>query len=58
MRHLLLAYPDDPQAAAIEDEFLFGPDILAAPVLDEGQTERAVYLPKGRWVDLWRSAAL
>ena len=56
MRHLLLAYPDDPQAAAVEDQFLFGPDILAAPVVDEGQTERPAYLPKGRWVDLWRSA--
>ncbi|MDQ3729745.1 MAG: hypothetical protein M3355_09155, partial [Actinomycetota bacterium] len=57
MRHLLLAYPKDADAAATEDEFLFGPDILAAPVVDEGQTERSVYLPKGSWVDFWRSAA-
>ena len=57
MRHLLLEYPGDPDAAAVEDQFLFGPDILAAPVVDEGQTERDVYLPEGRWVDLWRSAS-
>ena len=57
MRHLILRYPDDAQAAGAEDEFLFGPDILAAPVVAEGATERDVYLPEGRWVDLWRSAA-
>jgi hypothetical protein len=57
MRHLILRYPDDPQAAGAEDEYLFGPDILAAPVIAEGATDRDVYLPEGRWVDLWRSAA-
>jgi alpha-glucosidase (family GH31 glycosyl hydrolase) len=56
MRHLILRYPADTQAAAREDEFLFGPDLLAAPVVEEGATERDVYLPRGRWVDLWRSA--
>ena len=56
MRHLILEYPGDEDAAETEDEFLFGPDILAAPVVDEGHTERNVYLPRGRWVDLWRSA--
>ena len=42
----------------VEDAFLFGPDLLAAPVLDAGARERSVYLPRGDWVDLWRSAAL
>jgi alpha-glucosidase len=56
MSHLALAYPDDPRAAAREDELLFGRDILAAPVLAEGARERRLYLPRGRWVDLWRSA--
>ena len=37
MRHLALAYPDDPRATARDDEFLFGPDLLAAPVLDAGR---------------------
>ena len=57
MRHLALAYQRDERAAAVEDEFLLGPDLLAAPVLNEGATERDLYLPRGRWVDLWRSAA-
>ena len=56
MRHLALAYPDDPVATGVEDAFLFGPDLLAAPVLDEGATSRSVYLPRGDWVDVWRSA--
>jgi alpha-glucosidase (family GH31 glycosyl hydrolase) len=55
MRHLALAYPRDRRATAQEDEFLFGPWLLAAPVLDEGAATRRVYLPRGRWVDLWRS---
>ena len=57
MRHLVLAYPRDQRAARVDDEFLFGPSLLAAPVLDEGATQRRAYLPRGRWVDLWRSAS-
>ena len=57
MRHLALAYPDDPDAVARSDEYLLGPELLVAPVLDQGATERPLYLPRGRWVDLWRSAA-
>ena len=57
MAHLALAFPGDARAAAREDEFLFGPDLLAAPVLEPGAKERRLYLPRGRWVDLWRSAA-
>ncbi len=57
MRHLVLVDPGDERAAMTDDEFLFGPDLLAAPVLDEGATERSVYLPRGRWVELWRAAA-
>ena len=48
MRHLVLDYPDDAQAQACHDEFMLG-DLLIAPVLHEGATERAVYLPAGRW---------
>jgi alpha-glucosidase (family GH31 glycosyl hydrolase) len=55
MRALALAYPNDPPAVAREDEFLFGPDLLAAPVLEPGATSRTLYLPRGRWIDFWRS---
>ena len=56
MRPLFLDYPDDETAATIDDEFLFGSDLLVAPVLWEGATERGVYLPKGDWYDYWTGA--
>ncbi len=56
MRQLGLVHPRDSRALATNDEFLLGPDLLAAPVLEAGATSRSVYLPRGRWVDLWRSA--
>ncbi len=56
MRHLMLAYPGDRTAGGIEDQFMLGRDLLLAPVLDPQTSERPVYLPRGRWVDLWRSA--
>ena len=56
MSHLVLAHPGDRRAAAVEDAFMFGPDLLAAPVVHPGARRRTVYLPRGLWVDLWRSA--
>ena len=53
LRPLFLDYPDDEQAAAMDDEFLFGSDLLVAPVLWEGATARNVYLPAGDWYDYW-----
>jgi alpha-D-xyloside xylohydrolase len=55
MRALALVYPGDATASGQEDEFMFGPDLLAAPVHQPGQTRRNVYLPAGRWVDFWRA---
>ncbi len=52
MRHLAMDYPDDTNTLDIEDAFVMG-DILVAPIVNEGQTERRVYLPEGRWVSLW-----
>ena len=56
VRDLALAYPRVAAAAGHDDEYLLGADLLVAPVLDPGTRERAVYLPPGRWIDLWRSA--
>lgn len=57
MRHLALTNPSDPKATARDDQFGFGPDLLAAPVLRPGATSRSLYLPEGNWVDFWRSVA-
>ncbi len=52
MRPLFVDFPDDPQAWEADDVFLFGPDILVAPVTAPGQRSRDVYLPAGAdWVD-------
>jgi alpha-glucosidase (family GH31 glycosyl hydrolase) len=53
MRHLALTHPGDPTAMAQEDEYMFGPDLLAAPVHTPGATTRSLYAPGGRWIDFW-----
>jgi len=55
-RPLLLAFQDDPSVHALGDQFLCGDALLVAPVLEEGATRRAVYLPAGVWTDLWTDA--
>ena len=54
MRPLFYDFPEDPEAWKVEDAYLFGPDVLVAPILEAGQRERAVYLPTGT---SWRDAA-
>jgi alpha-glucosidase len=46
---LWLAYPDDPVAAAQQQEWLLGKDLLTAPVVVAGATSRTAYLPAGCW---------
>jgi len=53
MRSMWLHYPQDPESARRGDQFLWGRDILVAPVTEKGATSRAVYLPKGVWYDFW-----
>ena len=49
MRPLFYDFPEDKKAWDIEDEYMFGPDLLVAPVLYEEQRERTLYLPEGLW---------
>lgn len=49
MRHLHLEYPEDQVTEHVDDQYLLGPDLLVAPIFEEGATERTVYLPAGRW---------
>jgi alpha-glucosidase len=53
MRPLLLDYPDDAKAVSQEGEFLFGDDLLVAPIVKDGEREQEVYLPAGVWFDFW-----
>jgi alpha-glucosidase/alpha-D-xyloside xylohydrolase len=53
MRALWLHYPADPEAAKCADQYLWGRDILVAPVLEPGAASRRVYLPEGKWHDFW-----
>jgi len=50
LRALFFEHPDDPTCWSVEDEYMFGEDILVAPLVEEPLT-RAVYLPLGTWVD-------
>lgn len=53
MKALLLDYPSDPEAVSQQEEFLFGDDLLVAPVVKDGEWTWSVYLPKGEWFDFW-----
>ena len=53
MRALWLHYPDDPQALARSDQYLWGRDILVSPVVEKSAGSRRLYLPRGSWFDLW-----
>ncbi len=53
LRALWLHYPDDPKAVGCQDEYLWGRDLLVAPVVEQGATSRKVYLPRGAWYDFW-----
>jgi sulfoquinovosidase len=53
-RPLFLHYPDDPDCAAVQDQYLYGADLLVAPVIEEGAIARTVLLPGDEtWVHVW-----
>ena len=51
MRPLFMEYPNDVKALEIDDQFMFGEEILVAPVLRKGASQRRIYLPEGEWID-------
>jgi alpha-glucosidase len=53
MRPLVLEFPTDENTYGLDDQFMFGSDLLVAPVLREGVRERGIYLPAGTWYDYW-----
>jgi alpha-D-xyloside xylohydrolase len=53
MRPMFYDYPDQPRSWGVDDQYMFGPDLLVAPVTAAGVTARDVWLPAGAWVDAW-----
>jgi alpha-glucosidase (family GH31 glycosyl hydrolase) len=58
LRALCLDYPADPASWRTSDQYLLGRDLLVAPVVYEGDTQRAVKLPSGDWYDFWSGEQL
>lgn len=50
-RGLFMEYPNDTEAAKIDNQFIFGEELLVAPVLKKGERVKRVYLPDGEWID-------
>jgi alpha-glucosidase (family GH31 glycosyl hydrolase) len=55
MRALLLDFPNDVNTAHIWDQYMFGRDLLVAPIIREGDISRYVHLPAGRWWHLFHN---
>ena len=59
MRTLFYEFPEDPRCWEVEDAYLFGADLLVAPVTEAGAQSRLVYLPAGAsWTDAWTGERL
>lgn len=50
MRPMFFDYPEDPVCYTLEDQYLYGSEILFAPIYEQGATSREVYLPAGNWI--------
>jgi alpha-glucosidase (family GH31 glycosyl hydrolase) len=53
-----LNYPDDAEAVKLADQYLWGPAILVAPVVEKSAATRKLYLPAGQWYDWWTNQKL
>ncbi|MBW8734619.1 MAG: glycoside hydrolase family 31 protein [Asticcacaulis sp.] len=59
MRPLWMDFPNDPAVANIGTQYMFGPAFLVAPVTEQAQTEKDVYLPAGSdWYNFWTNEKL
>lgn len=57
MRPMVLEFQDDPATHTIDSQYLLGPSLLVAPVLEQGLTSRQTYLPRGTWYNFWTDTA-
>ncbi|MEX0852784.1 MAG: TIM-barrel domain-containing protein [Bauldia sp.] len=56
MRAMILEFPQDRAVRRIWDQFMWGPNLLVAPVYEKGARHRDIYLPEGTWVNFWTMA--
>lgn len=55
MRAMSLEFPNDSGAAALDQQYMFGDQLLVAPITSQGATTKNVYIPAGEWYDLWNN---
>jgi alpha-D-xyloside xylohydrolase len=58
MRPLVMDFREDIRAQNIGDSFMFGPDLLVAPVTEPAATTRHLYLPEAKWYNFWSGEAI
>ncbi|HEX9103463.1 MAG TPA: TIM-barrel domain-containing protein, partial [Polyangia bacterium] len=58
VRQLALGFPTDATAWTVADQYLLGPSLLVAPVVQEGAVDRSVYFPAGHWLPLFGAAGV
>lgn len=58
MKFLFIDYPGDQRCWDLEDQYMFGRDLIVCPILYEGQLEREVYIPEGEWVDFFTGESI
>lgn len=56
MRAMFLEYPEDPNTYGLNSQYLFGDNLLVAPIVDQGVTSKNIYLPDGEWIDFFFGA--
>ena len=56
MRAMIIDFPEDENVYGLDEQYMFGRNLLVAPVLNEGQTVKNVYLPAGEWIDFFHNA--
>lgn len=56
MRAMVVEYPGDTNTYGLTEQYMFGDSLLVAPIVNQGETNKSVYLPAGEWVDFWWGA--
>ena len=58
IRTMFYEFPEDEKCWECEDQYMFGPDYLVAPVFEYGARERKLYLPAGKWENIFTKEVL